>query len=222
MKKMFILCLVTFSLLGLQAETGIKVGLSGSGFGTYEGSYMTYLGFEGNPFYLTSTSLLRPTVGLFKSFELRRGVAIQAEMHYIVKGMCYYREGPEVIERTWEISYLEIPLFFKYTFGKGRIQPGFLAGPYAAIRLNGRLKRIDGGSEETVNLNNVKTLDLGVSIGLFSHFRIGGRRFSIEARADFGLSNAMNPLEGCILTSDQAGDGRIINQAVSFLIAYTF
>ena len=155
----------------------------------------------------------RPGVlaGGFLAVEFARAYAFQPEFLYAMKGVHIHPTG-ESVTGSLELSYLEIPLLFRFSpRTKGRVGFDLFAGPAVAFRLAADATVGDSQDSESQSLkDDVKGTDFGVVVGGGVH--IG--KVSIEARWTEGLVNLIsNPVDG-------AQD--IKNRAFSVLVGYKF
>lgn len=109
-------------------------------------------------------------VGAVINYNLNEHVAVSSEPMYLQKG------AEEI-----KLTYLELPMMLKYTFGTGKIKPYFMAGPTFGVNL--------GAEEEYWGDLEVKSLDLGLGLGGGISIPIGNNSIFVEARYALGLTN---------------------------------
>jgi hypothetical protein len=155
----------------------------------------------------------RPGVlaGGFLAVEFAGAYAFQPEFLYAMKGVHIHPTG-ETVKGSVDLSYLEIPLLFRFSpRTKGRVGFDLFAGPAVAFRLGADATVGDGEDSETQSLKDeIKGTDVGLVVGGGVH--IG--KVSIEARWTEGLVNIVSdPLDG-------AQDMK--NRTFSVLVGYKF
>jgi hypothetical protein len=172
-----LLCPVTS--FGQSTRLGVRGGLTTSSFtGDPDTDFMWKTGF---------------TAGFPIALRLNDYVFLQPEILFTKKGA----RASEVIEDTpldltFSISYLEFPLFLKFTPVPGNtVRPFMAGGPYAAMNIDARVRyQIQGSSTEQSNQDDsVGQYDFGAGLALGVDMDWNFRTFTLEARYTAGLSN---------------------------------
>ncbi|MDD8019578.1 MAG: porin family protein [Acidobacteriota bacterium] len=169
------------SLLSLPSSAfvfGVKGGVSLASFG-HEGPALS--GFSFN-------SRTRLNGGIYFSFELFKGLALQPEILYVQKGFHFKStESEEAFDYSYD--YLEIPVLLKHYFGASdaKISPYVFAGPYFGLNT---LARYENTSDETKYGLGSSTEDFeyGISAGAGIMLKAGPGEIQIDGRYDAGLN----------------------------------
>jgi hypothetical protein len=113
-------------------------------------------------------------------------VALQSEILYCMKGT-QYQEGP--LTTKVKLGYIEVPLLAKFTFSTdAEIDPFVYTGPAVATNVSAKLGYSVSGSGSTdINVDNVKSTDLGWVIGGGVVFDLPRTRASLEVRYERGF-----------------------------------
>jgi len=184
--------LLVTGLLGTQTadaqwRASIRMGVTGStltGDTDTDFSAVTRLSGGG------SISLLYPS-----------GFVIEPGLYYVVKGANADGEvegirgitGAVPVEATFDLAYLEVPLFFGYVFQRrGSIHPKIFGGPIIAFNLDSTVsfRAKAGGPEFTDTDDSVESRDLALAAGVGVEWEISGERLLLGVQSTFGLSNA--------------------------------
>lgn len=129
------------------------------------------------------------------------GFFLEPGLHYVVKGANADGDIEGIpgasaavpVEATFDLAYLEVPLFFGYVFQRrGSIHPKVFAGPVMAFNLDSSVtyRAKSGGPEFTDSDDSVEDRDLGIGAGVGVEWEIGGERLLLGVQSTFGLSNA--------------------------------
>lgn len=126
--------------------------------------------------------------GIYYNARISEAFSFQPEFLYSLKGAeVVYGSGLLNLnsgKHRFNLGYVEVPLGFNVTAG----DHFFLqAGPYVALLLHAKVKRVDNGDEMVVrefDRDDFNTLDYGVFGGLGFNFEEGGQ-FGI--RYNYGL-----------------------------------
>jgi hypothetical protein len=182
MNKLFTtISFLLFSLLAIQvnAQDAVKTGAKGGlNFATMSDGYDTRTGF---------------VVGGFAKFGIPDSpLSIQPEV-------MYSQQGGKVDNNEVRIDYLQIPVLFKFAMSdRGTVEPNLFAGPYAGLRI---LAEQDGGTGGlfggSTNIENqTEQVDYGLSFGGGIDIEVGNSIFTMDARYNFGLSDAFTDRDG--------------------------
>lgn len=190
-----------------QWRASLRMGLTGStlvGDTDTDFSAVTRLSGGGN------ISLLYPN-----------GFVIEPGLHYVVKGANADGtvegipgvSGAVPIEATFDLAYLEVPLFFGYVFQRrGSIHPKVFAGPIMAFNLDSTVsyRAKAGGPEFSDSDDSVESRDLALGAGVGVEWEIGGERLLLGLQSTIGLSNA------------RTGDPELHNRSLGFFTGIVF
>lgn len=132
--------------------------------------------------------------GPFVTWQPSPRFGLQAEALYVRKGATirgdYIDSGGNVapFDAHLNLDYLEIPLLARVTLApSGVLGPYLVAGPSFGITLHGRF---DGGGAYTdQDLEDMKSVDVGLAGGFGVAFPAGGWKALVEARYTGGLSD---------------------------------
>ncbi len=160
-----------------QAAKGLKAGLTMSKF----------TGSDADAIGVNSAYHMGFAFGAYTSYKISPSLAFQPEAYYAMKG-AKYEGGGDTLE--FKFSYLQIPLLLMMQPGGGK--GFFYAGPDVGIKLGAKVKAESGGVTLETDVDNVKSLDLGLTLGAGMNFS----KYSLEARYTMGLSSfddSVNP-----------------------------
>ncbi len=111
--------------------------------------------------------------GLIIAFNLNRKISLQSEVLLTQRKSAVYSENtyapPEVI--NWDMTYLEMPISFYYTFPTNKIQPHIFGGGLFGIKIK------DKSEIQTIHdsfISEMDNMELGYQIGTGLSFRIFG------------------------------------------------
>lgn len=126
-------------------------------------------------------------VGIIADFEIRKNIFLCIEPMYIQKGAFDKDSVPE----GWiKSSFLELPVFFKYSFGKSSIKPYTIIGPTFGFLLQSEIELDHSGANITADIKDVtQKIDLGFGIGAGVNFLLGNMSIFVEGRYTHGLNN---------------------------------
>lgn len=107
---------------------------------------------------------------------------------YLQKGASE-EEGEVTLEI--KMTYIEIPILFKFYLGSGDTKPYLMAGPTIGINLSSDMEMSRGGMSVEVDFSNVtETLDYGLAFGGGVSFPVGTNSLLfIEAKYVLGLAD---------------------------------
>lgn len=115
------------------------------------------------------------------------GVAIHytlSEHIAVSSGLIYLQKGAGIPDEEVKLSYLELPVMFKYIFGTRNRSPYFVAGPTIAVNLNAEFEAYG----DTYDME-IKSFDWGLSLGGGMSIPIGNNSIFVETRFALGLTN---------------------------------
>lgn len=125
--------------------------------------------------------------GLFE-YAFNDNFSIQTEPMFLMKGAKNIEGGgdPDIIGK---LSFIEVPIFLKYTFGE-TIKPYFIAGPSFGFLLSSNLEAEMGGVKIESNIKeNTQKLDLGLGLGAGFEIPLNVLSVFVEGRYTVGLVN---------------------------------
>ncbi len=191
-KKLLLLYLLAASGLGVMAQQGFDIGVSG----TFGASYILKQNNYGtlDPF---TNAVVRESELAYKitwggnggvclGYNITKHWGVQAEIQYDVAGQNYEDNftGPAVIkndtlgsarirvnvQRTVKLNYIQIPLMAKYTVGKDKYkffaclgpQFGFRTYAYQQVKIDGNVYVPD--SLNFTNAQRFQTFDVGIAV----------------------------------------------------------
>jgi hypothetical protein len=117
--------------------------------------------------------------GAVLELPLNNNLGLKVEPMYLGKGSVLEGNGTEI---DFNLNYLEIPVFIKYSIGKGKAKPYLYAGPSIGILLSAEF---DGRDQK----ENYASIDFGVAAGAGIDIPVGKNTIFIEARYALGLSD---------------------------------
>jgi hypothetical protein len=116
--------------------------------------------------------------GLLGHIHLNKSFAIQPEVVYSMQGA---KQTVNNVTTNYNLSYINVPVLIQYMFDNGlRLQ----AGPQLGLLVAAKSKT---GSETVDNKENLKPIDIALSIGAGYIFPPTG--LGIDVRYNHGLSN---------------------------------
>lgn len=182
MKKSFVavlaaLCLAALVPQALQADIGIKGGLSLSKF--------ELTSSEPPPF---TFGYLRYYVGGL-SFGINLGiVSIQPEVLYTRMG-ARYASGTDSLE--YRFDYIQVPVLLKINvIPAGPIRPFICAGGYGSYRIKAEGVMVSAGVTDRQDMSDtILKYDYGVVGGVGLAFHLPGITLTAEGRYNLGLMN---------------------------------
>jgi len=164
---------------------------------------------------LTASGLASPDKGLSGY-----GPTLVGQLLFVQKGFRYSATdafGPYDSRLT--LSYLELPVLARYTFGSDTFRYFALAGPALGFKLGGKFStEWEGEPYESRDMSHYKGMDLGLVLGGGLGYPLCSGWLLFDVRFTFGLLNIYaNPDSGAA-----GGDTRISNTAVLFMFSYIF
>lgn len=190
MKFLVVIFIVTISS-NVQAQTfGVKGGLNLANMlvkdndETYSDDFKSIAGFH---------------VGVTADFPLTDLLSFEPNVLISSKGLKLEESADQFsLKNTMNLTYLDIPLHLKATFGSENQSFFVLAGPYLGYGLSGKFKHeITFGNESEKGEEDItwgdgeddlKRLDYGLSVGA----GVGYNNFTVGASYDLGLANISN------------------------------
>ena len=158
--------------------------------------------------------------GLFQ-VGMGQNVALRFEPMYVQKGAeqdLSEQTGVENAQARFNLSYLEVPVFFKINIPAGNLQPYALAGPTIGFNLNSELELETETVSATAAIEGpTRTIDAGLGFGGGLNVPIGGQSFFVEGRYIFGLVDIID--DRTVAVGDQQADvgGEVRNRGWQFM-----
>ena len=195
-------------------QFGIKAGVALSGYqplqnlsSEYTHDYRPFLGYEvewiqndeGSPDFGLQ-------LGIFYTHTISKYFAIQPELFYSQRGINFYKIEQYNISYNLNVSYLEIPVLFKYKLPfEWTVTPTILAGPYAAFKLSANRTLNIWEDSSTKSVPGVKNFDYGLVFAL--NFELAELYPSplLEIRFNLGLANTMQQPEEFVSLYEDPG-----------------
>ncbi len=122
------------------------------------------------------------------------GFALQAEPMYVEKGALMklesstFRAEADELESDFRMTYIELPILAKYSFGLGVIRPFVVAGPEFGWMMNAKVNGTDV-KEDLREFDVLATAGLGLDIELMETAYL-----FLEGRYNYGFSD-LNDVE---------------------------
>ncbi|HEX9902158.1 MAG TPA: porin family protein [Acidobacteriota bacterium] len=159
-------------------------------------------------------------LGGFVAYKFNSRLSFIGQLLFVQKGFRYSDTdafGPYDSRLT--LSYLELPILARYTFGSDTFQYFALAGPAFGLKLGGKFSTDwDGESYESTDMSHYKGMDLGLVLGAGVGYPLCSGWLLFDVRFTFGLLNIYaDPDPGAA-----GGDTHISNTAILFLFSYIF
>jgi outer membrane immunogenic protein len=156
--------------------------------------------------------------GGFVAFGFAPDLAVQVELLYTQKGAKFESVGMDdegsPTGRTYDtfvkVDYLEVPVLLRGTLLRGApVQPMYLVGPTAGINLGGT---VESDGLHDADLDDLKSVDLGLVLGAGAGFKLGGRKATAEFRYTTGFTDIY----------DLVGNAESINSVFSLMAGIAF
>jgi hypothetical protein len=114
--------------------------------------------------------------GGFLTWGISGGFAVQPEVLYAQKGMKLDEPG---VSASVELSYLDVPVLARYTFGKGSTRGYVFGGPSFNFKLDAKAKSSFEGQDEEEDIGeDIESFEFALVVGAgveFGHFLVEGR-----------------------------------------------
>ncbi|MFA5780064.1 MAG: porin family protein [Elusimicrobiota bacterium] len=152
--------------------------------------------------------------GGFVTIPLNDQFSLQPELLLSMKGVKY--EGSfmgESYESTVKLTYIEIPVLAKLNIpSEGSVKPNVFLGPSIGMKASAKSEFVFGGVSEESDLEDVKSLDLGLAIGGGVDIDAGAGKVTLDARYTMGLTSI----------NDSADDLDVKNSVIAIMAGYCF
>lgn len=158
--------------------------------------------------YTVGSSMRRSnTLGVFITLPVTDRFSLQNEVLYVRKGSrqeigVEIFDVPTVLDVTYDLDYLEIPLLFRYHWVQGRTLDVYTLGGFGfGLKLHDRylLSGEASDGEETIplsadnDMSEVDLFDMMFCYGTGVEFSLGGSRMLVEYRFDLSLQQLPLP-----------------------------
>jgi Outer membrane protein beta-barrel domain len=159
-------------------------------------------------------------LGGFVTYKFNSRLSLMGQLLFVQKGFRYSAMdvfGPYDSRLT--LSYLELPILARYTFGSGTFRYFALAGPAFGFKLGGKFStEWDVETYESTDMSHYKGMDLGLVLGAGLGYPLCSGWLMFDLRFTWGLLNIYaNPDPGAA-----GGDISISNAAILFMFSYDF
>jgi len=145
-------------------------------------------------------SLKGKSAGIGLGWSIGGPWELQPQLLYVEKGVSFGESvGTDVagiptgtFETLNVTGALEVPVLLRWNVPIGeRVHPVLAVGPFASFEISERLK-LTGSQDTSVDVNNLKGTDVGVTFGAGLEIDAGPGRWVIEGRYDSGTVD-LNP-----------------------------
>ena len=175
----------------------------------------------------TKTRTLMGVGGIFE-YSFNDNLSIQTEPMFVMKGGKKIGEGEDP-DITAKLSFVELPIFLKYTFGK-TIKPYVMTGPTVGILLSSDIETDIAGILFKGSIkDNTRNFDLGLGFGAGVEIPFSVVSVFVEGRYTLGLYNLQKGGEfkvtggGLTLTGNlDEGDNKFKTRGIQVLIGAKF
>ena len=137
-------------------------------------------------------NLTGATLGSFGGvFDIgvKNGLSLYLAPMYIEKGAGFEVNNPEPFSADLNISFFEIPVFVKYSFGDF-LRPYVFTGPTLAVNIASNIEtRIGGFSMEIDARDMTNSLELGITLGSGFSYVTDAVTLFVEGRYNIGLTD---------------------------------
>ncbi len=187
MKKFLVLLLVVLmSSLSTIAMAGNVIGVKGG---------LNISNVTGDEASDNNESKVGFAIGGFLMAQMSDSFAIQPEFMYSVKGATNSTVD-------WNVSYLHIPILFKFIMPMEGMSPVFFAGPYVSMLLSSEQDDVDVK-------DNTHTMDYGLVLGGGIDVNMGSGVLQIDVRYEMGLAKL-----------DSDGNVKMYNSNIGLYLGY--
>jgi hypothetical protein len=202
--------LVPLLLLAAAPSAARDGGWSDISFGFKAGpSLSQHQGTEARDLEYTVGSTMRQSVagGVFLTLPITRRFHLQQEVLYVRKGSRQdigvdIFEVPAILDVTYDMDYVEIPLLLRYHWYLGRNLDIYTLGGFGfGLKVNDRYHLVGDVSDGTdviplradSDMSEVDLFDFHLAYGLGLEFPLQGRRLLLEYRFDLSLQQLPLP-----------------------------
>ena len=214
MKRIAFLSIFILLILSLPAfaqnRIGILGGLNSATFKADDGSVYesrTFIGFGG-----------------IIDLSVADKVSLRFEPMYLLKGATQTDSNPEGKIKS---SYIEIPVFLKYSFGEN-FKPYVICGPAIGLLLSSNVELEISGATFKGDLKPVyKNMDIGFGFGAGIDYPVGDLSIFVETRYTFGLTDfnkggTVDMKWENVSQPADVGDSNVKNKGLQVMFGITF
>ena len=170
---------------------------------------------------VVSSKVVVSTTGTTPSFSSRTGfalgagmsaplgaqVAITPEIMYVQKG---YENTLATESEALRISYVEVPILAKVSFGKDKVRAFLIGGPEISVKVACQSSETLNGASGSESCDDAQVKFNSTDLGLIAGAGLEQGRLSGSVRFDLGLANILN----------EGANGSVKNQALMVLVRY--
>ena len=191
MRAATLLVPLLFCAGAVRAGPAVRTGLAVSGLLCSNQDFRPYLGYEVDYLQDVGYPQYGPQLSVAWETRLLDFLTLRPELGFVQRG--YHLNQIRLYNSSYKvrISYLELPVLLRAGLSRGRVRPGVLAGPYAALRLAATGRLLDQGLVATRPLSTVAPFDYGLVLGLDSEVAARRGQLVFELRFNLGLANVM-------------------------------
>ena len=222
MKKIY-LVFIAILLFFSSTNAQIKIGLLGG---------INFSDSKQNEFlYTESKSKTNFGLGGVVDFQFTNNFSVRFEPLYIEKGSYGEIENLEGMyaRATFNISYFELPVLFKYSVGNA-VQPYMFAGPTIGFKLDSDIMLKAGALEVGVGTNNImKNIEYSFNLGAGINYKIDElATIFFEAKYVFGLTDIVKKGDFNLKIGDELehvridNDTKYDNRGVQLMVGFMF
>ena len=147
-------------------------------------------------------------------YSISENVALRLEPMYLQKGADIVVDGYDD-QFIVKLSYFEVPMMFKYSFGSDNVNPYIMAGPSIGFLLEAKTEVIVSGvSEETDIKDETSNVDFSLGFGAGVSLPMGNNSIFVDARYALGLTN--------IVDDPDAPDDDVKNKGIQIFAGISF
>lgn len=214
MKKLLVIFVALFIVSSVIYAKEIKGGVkAGINIANFSGDDADYTGTD-------KKSRVGIVAGGFVTIPLNDQFSLQPELLLSMKGAKYEAAGTGwTYDTTSKLTYIEIPILAKLNIQtEGSVKPNVFLGPSIGIKASAKIETevspdplagITSGEED---MEDVKSLDLGLAIGGGIDIEAGTGKVTLDARYTMGLTSI----------DDSADDLDVKNSVIAIMAGYCF
>ena len=127
--------------------------------------------------------------GGFATFNLAKMISVQPEILFTQKGTRFNEGG---ITAIFMVDYIELPVLAKFSLPPRKgFSPNAYIGPAVAVRVKGKGIVKMGGDKQKDDIEDLKTLDLGLAFGTGVEYTANSLKFLGSAKLIFDVRYTM-------------------------------
>ena len=203
-----------------QAGVGVRGGIAVSGLFSSDKDFRPYLGYEVDLLQRVGYPQYGPQLSISWDAQLLDFLSVRPEFGFVQRG--YHLNQIPLYNSSYKIrtSYLELPALLRAGLPRGRVRPGFVAGPYVAYRLAAVGRLMDRGETAVRAISTVRSLDYGMVLGVDTEVVSAGGRSLFDLRLNWGLADVMREADGFIPLHHRPG--RVQVRSLTLSAGYRF